>query len=110
MAWDKYRVPHYLPGANPLLDEFATLHNILRWTIEAGTETMSPDFTERTRVLRSRGAEYEFNCCRSLGLKRIPLLGKAWERRGVRNHLLPILLLWLNGDHDLDLDTDIRVD
>jgi glyoxylase-like metal-dependent hydrolase (beta-lactamase superfamily II) len=46
---DKYHVPHYLPGANPLLDEFSEKYKVPRWTLDAGTATMYPEFSQRLK-------------------------------------------------------------
>jgi glyoxylase-like metal-dependent hydrolase (beta-lactamase superfamily II) len=92
---DKYRVPHYLPGANPLLDEFATLHNIPRWTIEAGTETMYPDFTERVKQPAGPNAQSPRQSVagqrplaatqgngRDAGIRSMHVKGKVWAVMG----------------------------
>src|SRR5690606_13377206 len=44
---DKYRVPHYLPGENELLDEFASKYALPRWAMAAGAPTMYPEFAAR---------------------------------------------------------------
>jgi glyoxylase-like metal-dependent hydrolase (beta-lactamase superfamily II) len=44
---DKHHVPHYLPGANPLLDEFSAKYGIPRWAMAAGAATMYPEFAAR---------------------------------------------------------------
>jgi glyoxylase-like metal-dependent hydrolase (beta-lactamase superfamily II) len=41
---EKGYVPHYLPGDNELLDEFAVKYSLPRWAISAGTATMYPEF------------------------------------------------------------------
>jgi hypothetical protein len=41
------RVPHYLPDANPFIDELTTRYHIPREAILGGPETMSPDFRRR---------------------------------------------------------------
>jgi hypothetical protein len=46
-------VPHYLPGANPFLKEFATEHNLPEEAMRGGAETMYPEFRAR---LRPKGA------------------------------------------------------
>ena len=40
----KYYVPHYLPGENELLDEFAAKYSVPRWAMAAGAPTMYPEF------------------------------------------------------------------
>ena len=37
-------VPHFLPGENELLDEFAAKYSLPRWAISAGSATMYPEF------------------------------------------------------------------
>ena len=40
-------VPHYLPGENPLLDDFAAKYTVPRWAMAAGSVTMYPEFAAR---------------------------------------------------------------
>lgn len=44
---DKYYVPHYLPGENPLLDEFAEKYHVPRWAMASGADAMYPEFARR---------------------------------------------------------------
>lgn len=41
---EKGYVPHYLPGDNFLLDDFATKYSLPRWVMSAGGVTMYPEF------------------------------------------------------------------
>jgi cyclase len=43
---EKGYVPHYLPGENFLLDEFATKYSLPRWVMSAGSVTMYPEFAD----------------------------------------------------------------
>jgi hypothetical protein len=43
------RVPHYLPGKNPLLDELPKLYHIPREAALGGAETMYPAFREKIK-------------------------------------------------------------
>lgn len=45
-ASDKYYVPHFLPGENFLLDEFAGKAMVPRWVMAAGGATMYPEFAD----------------------------------------------------------------
>jgi len=47
-------VPHYLPGENTLLDEFADKYAVPRWAMAAGGATMYPDFAERLESVGNR--------------------------------------------------------
>ena len=47
----KGEVPHYLPGTNPYLTEFATKHNIPVDATRGGAETMYPEFRAKLRTL-----------------------------------------------------------
>ena len=47
----KGEVPHYLPGTNPYLTEFATKHNIPVGATRGGAETMYPEFRAKLRTL-----------------------------------------------------------
>ena len=54
-ATDKYYVPHYLPGENPLLDEFSEKYRVPKWAIEAGSAAIYPEFATRLERAESRG-------------------------------------------------------
>ena len=41
---NKYFVPHYLPGTNNLLDDFAKKYKIPRWVLASGGASMFPEF------------------------------------------------------------------
>jgi hypothetical protein len=47
----KGEVPHYLPGTNPYLTEFATKHNIPVDATRGGAETMYPEFRAKLKTL-----------------------------------------------------------
>jgi hypothetical protein len=38
------QIPHYLPGANPYLFDFATKHNLPREAVGGGAQTMYPEY------------------------------------------------------------------
>jgi len=42
-------VPHYLPGTNPFLTEFATKHNLPLDAVKGGAEKLYPDYQKRSR-------------------------------------------------------------
>ena len=44
---EKHYVPHYLPGENPLLEEFSETYNVPLWALGVGTASMYPEFGER---------------------------------------------------------------
>jgi len=46
---EKHHVPHYLPDANPLLDEFSETYRVPRWALGVGTASMYPEFVERLK-------------------------------------------------------------
>ena len=48
----KGQVPHFLPGANPYLSEFAVKHHIPVEATQGGAETMYPDFRQRMRTMK----------------------------------------------------------
>lgn len=48
---DQTRIPHYLPGANPYLNEAAAKHGIPEAARSGGAETMYPEFINRLRTL-----------------------------------------------------------
>lgn len=46
------QVPHFLPGTNPYLSEFAVRHGLPLEPARGGAETMYPDFRERMRTMK----------------------------------------------------------
>jgi cyclase len=54
-ATDKHYVPHYLPGENPLLDEFSEKYHVPKWAMEAGSAAIYPEFAARLERAESRG-------------------------------------------------------
>ena len=42
-------IPHYLPGSNPYLYEFATKHALPREAVRGGAETMYPEYEQKIR-------------------------------------------------------------
>jgi hypothetical protein len=42
-------VPHFLPGTNPYMEEFATRHKIPVEAARGGAETMYPEFRAKLR-------------------------------------------------------------
>jgi hypothetical protein len=47
----KGQVPHYLPGTNPYMTEFAIRHNLPIEATRGGAETMYPDFAQKLKTL-----------------------------------------------------------
>lgn len=56
---DRYRVPHYLPGTNPLIKEFSELNQVPIWGLRAGAETMYPEFMDQLKRGRPAGMPAE---------------------------------------------------
>lgn len=48
----KGQVPHYLPGSNPFLSEFAVRHHLPLDATRGGAETMYPDFLQKLRTMK----------------------------------------------------------
>jgi hypothetical protein len=48
----KGQVPHYLPGTNPYLSEFAVRHKLPLDATRGGAETMYPDFQQKLRTMK----------------------------------------------------------
>ena len=46
----KDQVPHFLPGDNPYMTEFATKHKLPLEATQGGAETMYPDFRLKMRA------------------------------------------------------------
>ena len=79
----KYYVPHYLPGENELLDEFAEKYSIPRWAMAAGAATMYPEFAARLETGRSGGvaaapAEAPPPQAVPEGIRSMHVKGKVW--------------------------------
>ena len=49
-------VPHYLPGANPYIDEFAIEHGIPIEATRGGAETMHPDYRAKMATMKKNPA------------------------------------------------------
>ena len=49
LATEPHRVPHFLPGTNPFLDEWADLYGVPRWVIRTGAPTMYPEFMQQMK-------------------------------------------------------------
>lgn len=49
LANDRYRVPHFMPGTNHLMEEFSELNKIPMWVLRAGAATMYPEFMDQLR-------------------------------------------------------------
>jgi len=48
---DPAYVPHHLPGKNPYLTEFATLHRLPIEPTRGGSETMYPEYMEKVKAM-----------------------------------------------------------
>ena len=48
----KGQVPHFLPGANPYLSEFAVKHHLPVEATQGGAETMYPEFRRKMRTMK----------------------------------------------------------
>ncbi|HEY8521298.1 MAG TPA: MBL fold metallo-hydrolase [Gammaproteobacteria bacterium] len=80
---DKYRVPHYLPGENPLLDEFAGKYSLPRWALAAGAPTMYPEFAARlerggNRAVAAPPATVTAAAPPPAGIRSMHVKGKVW--------------------------------
>jgi hypothetical protein len=49
---DRARVPNFLPGENPFLDEFRTKYNLPLDAVLGGPETMYPEFMEKLKAAK----------------------------------------------------------
>jgi len=56
------RVPHYLPGRNPFLDETMKRYGIPPDAALGGAETMYPQFREKIRATFKRPEKCTINC------------------------------------------------
>ena len=56
------RVPHYLPGKNPLVDEMTKLYGIPREASMGGAETMYPEFRDKIKDKFVLPAKCKLNC------------------------------------------------
>jgi len=55
VANSRYRVPHFLWGQNTLMKEFSELNQIPMWALQAGPETMYPEFMDQLKVGKAAG-------------------------------------------------------
>lgn len=58
------RVPHYLPGKNPSIDELTELYHIPREAVLGGAETMYPEFRKKIKDRFVRPEKCVRNCGR----------------------------------------------
>ncbi len=49
---DRAKVPHYLPGENPFMDEFRSKYKLSLDAVLGGPETMYPDYMEKLKVAK----------------------------------------------------------
>jgi hypothetical protein len=56
------RVPHYLPGKNPFLDETMKRYGIPPDAALGGAETMYPEFREKIKATFKRPEKCTINC------------------------------------------------
>jgi hypothetical protein len=56
------RVPHYLPGKNPFVDEMTKIYNIPREAAMGGAETMYPEFRDKIKDKFTVPAPCKRNC------------------------------------------------
>jgi hypothetical protein len=61
------RVPHYLPGKNPSIDELTRLYHIPREAVLGGAETMYPEFRKKMKDAFVRPEKCTLNCGRPAG-------------------------------------------
>jgi hypothetical protein len=69
------QVPHYLPGANPYLSEFANNYGLQLETVLGGAETMYPEYRDRIKELYEQPQVCRAFCCSwsGAGFDGIPL-------------------------------------
>jgi hypothetical protein len=56
-------VPHYLPGTNPFVPEFAMLYNLPQEVVLGGADTLYPEFREKLRAIYKRPPVCGRYCC-----------------------------------------------
>ena len=61
-------VPHYLPGANPYLMEFAALYNLPLEAARGGATTTYPEYGKKLRATYAGPAKCTVYCCGGTGL------------------------------------------
>ena len=76
-------VPHYLPGENALLDEFAEKYSVPRWAMAAGGATMYPEFAERLEPggngrIGPSETEVPARDAATSGIRSMYVKGKVW--------------------------------
>jgi len=49
--WERGTVPHYLPGENPYVSEYAATHDLPQEVTLGGADTMYPEYRERIETL-----------------------------------------------------------
>jgi hypothetical protein len=60
-------IPHYLPGENPYLTEFAESLNLPLAAVRGGSETLLPEYGRQLRGIYQPPAQCPFYCCGGTG-------------------------------------------
>jgi len=89
---DRFYVPHYLPGENPLLEEFSERYRVPLWAMEAGSATIYPEFAARLEQGQSRGAQalpanVPPRQAAAEGLRSMHVKGKVWAIMGAGGNI-----------------------
>ena len=79
----QYYVPHYLPGENELLDEYAEKYAVPRWSMNAGGASMYPEFAEVIERRDESGvtvppANVQPRSPQADGIRSMHVRGKVW--------------------------------
>src|SRR5690606_27999361 len=87
-------VPHFLPGQNELLDEFAAKYSVPRWVVSAGAATMYPDFAQRIEARNARAIEpppapvAPERVAAADGIRSMHVKGKVWAIFGAGGNVI----------------------
>jgi hypothetical protein len=74
-------VPHYLPGENPYLNEFAETFNLPLEAVRGGAATTYPEYGKKLRSTYKPPAKCTVYCCGGTGLT-VPNTNNAACREG----------------------------
>ena len=61
-------VPHYLPGENPYLTEYAKMYNLPQEAVRGGAATMYPEYGKKLRATYNAPAACPTYCCGGTGI------------------------------------------
>lgn len=89
----KHRVPSFMPGKNPFLDDFAKNAGIPTWVAHAGDETLYPEIMEKMKqpnakpMFHVRASPPDFDQPPAPGVRSLHVAGQVWMISGAGGNI-----------------------